>query len=105
MSAGSIQIIKQAEKEAQMARDQAKQQAEQLIEQTKKSIQKQQEEIICKAKDHVEKMKHDAVQEAAVERKAIMAKMKKDIKQLQEKAQKNTDKAVTLIIDNLLLEE
>jgi vacuolar-type H+-ATPase subunit H len=98
-------MIKQAEKEAQEAKDQAKRQAEQLIEQAKKSIQKQHEEIICKAKDHVETMKHDAVQESAVERKAILAKMKKDIKHIQEKAQKNMDKAVTLIIDNLSLEE
>ncbi len=105
MSAESIQIIKQAEKDAQSKRDQAKQQAEHFIEQAKKSIQEQQAEILLEARQRVETIKQEAAHESAADSKAITTQMKKDIKTIQQKARKNIEKAVALIIDNILLEE
>ncbi|MFH1014271.1 MAG: hypothetical protein V1769_07200 [Thermoplasmatota archaeon] len=105
MSAESIKNIKTVENEAQRTKDQAKQQAEHIIEQAKRSIQKQQKEMFLEATQRVETMKQEAAYESATDCEAIMTQMKKDIKNIQQKARKNIDKAVDLIIDNILLEE
>jgi len=98
----SLQMIKNAEKEAQKSTENAKTEADNLVKNAGAEAERLIGERIAQAKEQAEKMRGDAERDAQEECRNIGEQWNKGIERIREDARQNLGKAREFILQALL---